>query len=239
MDFNQAYFTIVNASIEQDTKEIPLLLKTTDFKDKVCLEIGAGPLARISIKLLNSKSPPKYITCLDLRNTEKINKLVKQQKLEEKLSAITTKDPLRLPFEDNSFDIVYAGWIPSDLLKNPDYLNELARVSKKHILIIMSGEKGDIPTMRKFVLNQDESKKRQEIKQNLINHFQRLGYETNTKNQTTLKLDFPDLNTIFNTFHFFDFKNQLSEKEQEKLKDYLKDKIHNFKDNLYIFHAEK
>jgi len=65
IDFQQAYLSIINASTEQDTKEIPLLLKSTDFKNKKCLEISAGLLARIAITLLKSQSLPDHTICLD------------------------------------------------------------------------------------------------------------------------------------------------------------------------------
>jgi len=238
-NFNQAYEAIVKASIEQDKKEIPLLLDSTDFKNKECLEIGAGPLARLAVKLLKSKTPPKHITCLDPWNSEKIKQIAKKKNLEEEISVTKPKSPLKLSFDKNSFDIVYAAWIPTDLLKNPKYLNELTRVSKKDIIIIMSGLKGDIPKIKDLILNKNEKQKKQELKDFLTNHFKKRGFKVDTSNQTTLKLNFPNLDTLFNTFYFFDFKNKLSQKDQDKLKKYLKPKVHNFKDNLYIFHAKK
>lgn len=238
-DFNQAYRAIVKASIEQDEKEIPLLLSSADFKEKKCLEIGAGPLVRLAIKLLRSEHSPEHITCLDPWNSERIKQIAKRENLENKIFVVKPSETTKLPFRDNSFDIVYAGWIPSDLLRNYGYLNELARVTKKDIVLIMSGLSGDIPSMRTHFFKIDESKKRKELRDSLTKHFQGLRYRVDTSRQTTLKLNFPDLDTIFKTFYFFDFENKLSEKYQEKLKNYLKPKIHDFKDNLYIFHAWK
>ncbi len=34
MSYKDAYLTIVKASVEQDTKEIPMILEAVDFKDK-------------------------------------------------------------------------------------------------------------------------------------------------------------------------------------------------------------
>jgi ubiquinone/menaquinone biosynthesis C-methylase UbiE len=237
--FPEAYNAIVKASKEQDQKEIPLLLSTTNFKNKSCLEIGAGPNARLAIKLFNSKQPPSHITCIDPFNTNAIKTIANNRNLQSKLEAIKPNNETLLPFKDEEFDITYAGWIPSNLLKNPDYLNELIRVTKNHIIIIMPGPKGDIPKMRDLILNEKEKKKKQELKTLLTTHFQSLGFKTNTKKETTLQLNFSNLETIFNTFHFFDFQNNLMKEQQEKLKSFLKPKIHNFKDHLYIFHAKK
>jgi ubiquinone/menaquinone biosynthesis C-methylase UbiE len=125
--FPEAYQASLTASTEQDTKEIPLLLSTTSFQNKTCLEIGAGPSARIAIKLLNSNQPPKHITCIDPFNTEPINNLAKSKNLQTKLKAIKPiskpNNETTIPFKDNEFDITYAGWIPSNLLNNPTYLN--------------------------------------------------------------------------------------------------------------------
>ena len=237
--FNEAYMSIVKASVEQDRKEIPLLLSSTNFRGRKCLEIGAGPLARLAIKLLESDKAPSHITCLDPWNVEVIRQIAKQKGLKEKIAVYKPDDPGKFPFKDNSFDIVYAGWIPTDLLKDENYLDELARVSKKDIVLIMSGLNGDIPEMRDKIFGENERQKRAELRQSMTNYFESLGYKVDTSRQTTLKLDFPDLETIFNTFHFFDFKNGLSEQDAAKLRMYLEPKVHNFKDNLYIFHAWK
>jgi|TARA_Y100000034_G_scaffold101195_1_gene125327 ubiquinone/menaquinone biosynthesis C-methylase UbiE len=244
--FPEAYQALLKASTEQDTKEIPLLLSTTNFKNKPCLEIGAGPNARIAIKLLNSNQPPSHITCIDPFNTETINNLAKTRNLQTKLKAIKPNNETTLPFKDKEFNITYAGWIPSNLLKNPNYLNELIRVTKNHIIIIMPGPKGDIPKMRDLILNnnqdtknESEQNKKQELKTLLTTHFKQQGFQVNTEKQTTLNLNFPKLETIFNTFHFFDFQNNLTIENQEKLKSFLEPKTHNFKDHLYIFHAWK
>ena len=236
-NFNQAYDAIVKASIEQDIKEIPLLLDSVDFSGKECLEIGAGPFARLAVKLLKSKTPPKHITCLDPWNLEKIRQVAEREGIGEEISVVKPKDPLKLPFDKNSFDIVYAGWIPSDLLRNKDYLGELARVSKKDVVLIMSGLEGDIPKMREFILGGDESWGREELRASLVDYFQKKGYNVDTSGETTLRLDFSDLDTIFNTFHFFDFKNDLLTEGLEKLREYLSPRIHDFKNNLYVFHA--
>jgi ubiquinone/menaquinone biosynthesis C-methylase UbiE len=238
-NFNEAYASIVKASVEQDKKEIPLLLNSADFKDKKCLEIGAGPLARLAVKLLKSEKAPKHITCLDPWNSDKIKQVIKKENLENKISVVKPSETKKLPFKNDSFDIIYAGWIPSDLLKNQKYLDELARVSKKHIILIMPGLKGDLPLMRTSILGVKEIQKRKDLKKFLTNYFKKLNYKVDTSNQTTLKLDFPDIDTAFKTFYFFDFKNELIEKNQKKLKEHLKPKIHNLRDNLYIFHAWK
>ena len=40
MDFEEAYLTLVEASKEETSVEIPTILSCVDFKNKKCLEIG-------------------------------------------------------------------------------------------------------------------------------------------------------------------------------------------------------
>jgi len=90
MDFSKAYLAIVNASVEQDTKEIPLILSAIDFKNKTCLEIGTGPFARLAIKIAKSQNPPKSITGIEQYQeaAEKANQEIKKQGLENTISVI-------------------------------------------------------------------------------------------------------------------------------------------------------
>jgi hypothetical protein len=100
--------------------------------------------------------------------------------------------------------------------------------------------------MRDLILNnnqdtkkESEQNKKQKLKSQLTSHFQSQEFKTDTEKQTTLNLNFPNPETIFNTFHFFDFQNNLNKKQQEILKSFLEPKTHNFKDHLYIFHTWK
>jgi len=109
----------------------------------------------------------------------------------------------------------------------------------------MSGEKGDIPVMRDLIMqengnkSQSESQKRIQLRESLTNHFISLGYKIDTSKETTLRLDFPDKQTIRQVFYCFDFDNKSSGPEKQKVNEYLDPKTHDFKNHLYLFHAWK
>ncbi len=145
----------------------------------------------------------------------------------------------KLPYPDNSFDVVYAGFIPTALTNNKDYLKELMRVSREAVLIIMSGDEGDIPAMRKTVLGVDESERRDKQRTFMEEAFEGNGWGVDLDREIMLKLDFKDENDIFGMFHCLDFKNELGPREKVILRSFLKDKVHNFKDHLYYFVAKK
>lgn len=148
MDFKQAYFTIVKASVEKNTKELPIILSCLDFEGLNCLEIGPGPLARIAVKLSGFA---KHITCLesDLSTIEDINKIIFENGLEKKISVNNYEKtiPYKLPFKDKEFDLVYGSWLPHKLVTDEGFLNEISRVSSKYVLLLMPGIKDDIVKM--------------------------------------------------------------------------------------------
>ena len=162
MDFEEAYRTIVKASKEQDTKEIPTILSCLDFSDKECLEIGCGVLARLAVKF-SEKTEVKHITCLENydKTAEKARKAVDDAGLSDRVSIQMYKkeEPYRLPFDDNSFDVVYGAWLPHELTTNEEFLDELTRVSRKHVLLIMPGIDDDITKMISIVFPGEEERR--------------------------------------------------------------------------------
>lgn len=152
---------IVNASVERNTKELPAILNCLDFEGKECLEIGTGILARLAVRLSGFA---KHITCLERYETtvEAAKKVIKSKNLEKTISVELAKDKTKVSFPDRSFDVVYGAWLPLSLTSNPAYLDELARVSRNHILLVMSGIKGDIPPMVDLVKPGSEAERRLE-----------------------------------------------------------------------------
>ena len=240
MDFTQAYLSIVKASIEQDTKEIPVILSCLDFKDKSCLEIGAGPLARIATKILNTPKAPKHITILEKypQTINAINNIIQQQKLENKISTVLAIEKIKLPFNDNEFDIIYGAWLPHKLITDPNYIQELARVSKKYILLIMPGIDDDTIKLRNLINKEDEKQKRQQYKIQITKILKDLKYKVSYK-QGSLKLDFPDKKTIRETFYQLDFANKLTPNQKQTVNNFLDKKIHNFRDDFYCIISKK
>src|SRR3989338_5976824 len=90
MEFKEAYETIVARSVQKNTIEIPTILSCLDFEGAECLEIGAGPQARIAIKLAGFA---KHITCLekDADNVSKIGGEAGYHDVEKKISALYYK----------------------------------------------------------------------------------------------------------------------------------------------------
>jgi len=202
------------------------------------LEIGTGPLARLAIKINGFAN---HITALDIypQVIKEMQKNIKQKGLEKRITPILSKEKTKLPFNDNEFNLIYTGWISSKLLSNPEYLDELSRVSKNDIILLMPGINGDFPEMIDLIKKENEKSKRIELKDFMTNYLQEKGYKIDTTKQTTLRLDFQKKQTIQQTMYCMDFDNSLTENQKQTLNNFLNPKTRNFKDNLYIFHAWK
>ena len=120
------------------------MLRSVDFNGKKVLEIGSGPGGNIADILKVYK--PTEIHGADI--SDKMIALAKQNLAGQ--NVIFTKiNGLNLPFEDNSFDIVYTATV---LQHNTDekmlfqIISEIARVSKGKVVIferIENGIEGD------------------------------------------------------------------------------------------------
>lgn len=251
MDFEEAYRTIVKASKEQDTVEIPLILSCLDFNGKECLEIGGGVLARLSIKI-SEKTEVKYITCLENydQTVEKSRKVVDGAGLSDRISVQMYKkeNPYKLPFDNNSFDVVYGAWLPHELTTNEEFLNELTRVSRKHVLLIMPGIDDDITKMISIV-RPGEKERRDGYKDQISKYLEGKGFKIDYK-EATLKLDFENFDEIAGVFYCFDFKNWEADTaskdavghigdKKEKIDEFLGNRVHNLQDGFYCLHGEK
>jgi len=240
MDFEEAYGTIVKASKEQDSIEIPTIISSVDFKDKECLEIGCGPLARLAVKI-SKNIDVKHITCLENYDlvVKKAKKAVDVAGLSDKISVQMYKneDPYKLPFDDNSFDVVYGAWLPHDLVTDTGFLDEIARVSRKHVLLIVSGIDDDLVKMKSIVFP-GEKERREGSKKQVSEYLKNKGFKIDYKD-AVLKLDFKNFDEIAGVFYFFDFKNEDIGDNKEDVDKFLKAKIHNLKNSFYCLHGEK
>ncbi len=240
MEFETAYKTIVKASKERNTKEIPAILSCLDFEDKKCLEICPGPLARLSVKLSGFV---KHIYLLEKNKSalEKIKKVVKRKRLKRKLKPTFWKNSgkNKFPFLTNSFDVVYAAWIPHPTLTNEKFLKEVVKVTKRHILFVIPGIEGDEPKLVSIV-RKNERQRREKMKKEISSFLKKKGFKINFK-QGILNLDFKDKKEIRETFYCLAFKNdeKTLSRYRNKINKFLDDKVHNFKDGFYILHAEK
>ena len=237
MDFTKAYLTIVKRSVERNTKELPTILSCLDFEGLNCLEIGPGPLARLAVKISGFAN---HITCLETnaQTVEAINKLIKEQGLEKRISVTHYEPPTsyKLPFQDKKFDLVYGAWLPHKLVTNQEFLDEISRVSSRHLLLILPGIKGDEPKLVSLIKPQ-EKERRLEYKQKISDYLRTKGYFLDYK-EGMLKLDFASSEEIRDTFYCLAFKNESTDKQKTKVNKFLDSRTHNFKDGFYCIHAE-
>lgn len=238
MDFKEAYETIVLRSVEKNTVEIPTILSCLDFENKECLELGAGPFGRIAISLAGFV---KHITCLE-RDPDNVSKIMGEagyKNVEKKVSALYYKfDKEKIPFPDARFDVVYFTWPPHKTIIDPKFLDEMMRVSKKHILILMPGIKGDEPKLVSLA-RKGEKERRMQYKGRITRFLIAKGWKIDDNfRERTIKLEFANEKEIQGVFNCLAFKNEsLPLKVRQKVDSFLKKRMKNFKDGFYIIHA--
>jgi SAM-dependent methyltransferase len=238
MDFVEAYKTMVRSSVERNTKEIPIILNSIDFEGKVCLEIGCGPLARLAIKLSGFA---KHITCLekDKNIFTEATKLVKSEGLDKRITIMNMEwgADKRLPFDNDQFDVVYGAWLPHKVITNSGFLDEIARISKKYILLIIPGIEGDEPKLISIV-EKHEEKQRKQYKKAISDYLFNKGYKIKYQ-EDILRLEFKDEQEIYEVFKCLAFKNQVLADKEKEVKRFLSYRVRNFQDGFYCLIAEK
>jgi len=236
MNFLKAYRTIVKSSPQRNTIEVPTILSCLDFEDLNCLEIGPGPDARLAIKISGFA---KHITTLvkDKSDITSANKLIKKQGLSKKISAKAYKIKNKLPFKSNSFDLVYGAWLPHKLVTDLEFLDEIRRVTKKHILFIMPGIKGDEPKLVSLI-RPGEKQRRKKYKTIVSKYLRSKKYKVDFKDNI-LKMNFKNKQEIRQTYYSLAFRNDLTPSQKNKVNKFLDKRIHNYKNGFYCIHAEK
>ncbi|MBS3075716.1 methyltransferase domain-containing protein [Candidatus Pacearchaeota archaeon] len=238
MEFPEAYATIVKRSVERNTKELPTILSCLDFESLNCLEIGAGPLARLAAKISGFA---KHIFCIEnnKQTIKAIEKVIREQGLEKKITPVFYSPPIpyKLPFKDKEFDIVYGAWLPHKTATNPEFLDEITRVSRKHILLVMPGIKGDEPKLVSIV-RPGELERRMQYRKQIKTYLESKGYDVDAKDEI-LRLDFQSEIEIRDVFYCMAFKNELTEPQKEKVNKFLGSRIHNFQDGFYCVYGTR
>ncbi|MFH1308379.1 MAG: hypothetical protein ABIH72_06015 [archaeon] len=240
MEFTQAYRAIVKASKEKNTKEIPTILSCFDFENLNCLEIGPGPDARLAIKISGF---PNHITLLTDQETSllEIEKIIIHKKLDKKIKVEQyNSKSKKLPFESGSFDLIYGGWLPHKLVTDKIFLDEVSRISKKYLLFILPGIKGNEPELIS-IQNKNEKERRINYRKIISDYLLSKGFKITYK-ENILRLDFKDAQEIKEVFYCLAFKNKVSEFPEEvkgKIDEFLEKKVHNFQDGFYCIIAEK
>jgi predicted RNA methylase len=240
MNFEEAYLAIVEASKDRDTVEIPTILSCVDFSGKKCLEIGCGVLARLAVKVLAAGAAS--VVCLDNydETVKKAKKVIEDLGLGDKIDVQLNKSgKKKLPFEDNSFDIVYGAWLPHELVTDKEFLDEIVRVSKENVLLVMPGVDDDLVAMKSIVFP-GEKERREGYKEEISGHLRNKGVEISYKG-ADLRLDFRGFDEIRGVFYCFDFKNEeIGDLEKrEEVDSFLRKRVHNMRNSFYCIIGEK
>jgi len=238
MEFVEAYKTLVKRSVERNTKEIPAILSCLDFENLDCLEIGSGPEARIASKLAGFA---KHITCLEKEadNIVHIKAITEYLGIDKKISPIyfPSYDKDNLPFPDKKFDVIIGAWLPHKLVTSQKFLEEVTRISRRYVLFVMPGIKGDEPKLVSLV-RRGEMKRRREYKQKISGFLSAAGFKVSSKEEI-LRLVFKDPQEINDVFYCMAFKNEPLGKKQEKVDSFLKKIYNKFADGFYIIIGER
>jgi hypothetical protein len=111
------------------------------------------------------------------------------------------------------------------------------RVSKKYILLLMPGIKGDEPELVSIV-KPGEKQRRKDYKRQISEYLSSKGYQVSHK-QGTLTLAFANEQEIRETFYQLAFKNEVPPDKKSEVDAFLDPRTHNFKDGFYIIIGEK
>ncbi|MDO8647568.1 MAG: class I SAM-dependent methyltransferase [Candidatus Diapherotrites archaeon] len=164
---------IVKASVVRNTVEIPVLLEIADFEGKKCLDAGAG-VGRIAFKI---NGFAKEIVCIDESKAalQTLKAEIKKQGLGKKIKA-RLGNIRKLPFKDNSFDIVYSLWTIYHLKQDwQGILEELNRVCRKGgaVIVCFSGGNADLPILESIARN--DLKERKAFKGNVVSFLKKIN----------------------------------------------------------------
>ncbi|MEN9625749.1 MAG: hypothetical protein RL557_77 [archaeon] len=132
---------------------------------------------------------------------------------------------------------MYAAWLPHKLVTDKQFLDEIMRVSRRHILLVMPGINDDLVKMKSLVFPQ-EKEKREAYKKQIHDYLGKKGMKIDYKEET-LRLNFENEDEIKGVFYCFDFKNQDLGEKKQVVDDFLKKRVHNMKNSFYCLHAEK
>jgi ubiquinone/menaquinone biosynthesis C-methylase UbiE len=120
-------------NMQEIRKEIREVLAKCDFKN--ILEVGVGELTTIE-DIFQFFGPEIECYGIDLSLNRIKHGLDEYQKRHSKLPKVAKANALKLPFPDNSFDLVITRHTLEQMPKiYQDALDEIFRVSKKHVIL--------------------------------------------------------------------------------------------------------
>jgi hypothetical protein len=167
---------------------------------------------------------------------EKAMKVVREKGLENNIDIQFNKNKTKLPFDDNSFDIVYGAWLPHELTTNEEFLDEIYRVARKSVLLVMPGIDDVLVAMKSIVLP-GEKERRLGYRGKIKGYLEGMGMEDSFKD-ARLRLDFDNFKDIKGVFDAFEFSRGYDGKEY-KVEIFLRERIHNMDNSFYCIIGEK
>ena len=100
----------------------------------------------------------------------------------------------------------------------------------------MPGINGDEPELVSIV-REGEKERRESYKEKISLYLKSKGFKISYK-KDTLILDFKDKEEIHEVFYCLAFKNKVPEEKKNEIDKFLDARVHNYKDEFYIIHAE-
>jgi len=220
MNYKEALMKFSQYYEDRYSVEFPTIFSLCDFKDKSILEIGSGEEGYFVKEVLKLTDK---IVASDVSN-DILNELRKNVNVETKVCRAEN-----LPFADDSFDVVFSRWVIQEIKDLEKAIKEMCRVAKNNIIVVLPSEGGDETKMLEIKFpDKFEDRKRRIM--NIKKWVSECGFKVKEKREL-LKFLFPDVDETIEIFSVLGFKNDLSDKEKIKLKEFLlgkkdKDSIH-------------
>ena len=195
---------------DRHKKEFPTIFDLCDFKDKKVLEVGAGSEGHFPKEIIDSVK--EYIaTDISKKNLQEL-----KQKINIKTKTCPAED---LCFDKNTFDIVLSRWSAQHFDNLKKAVEEMCKVSKQNILIIIPSEKGDQTKMKK-IKYKDKDKERKDRIEKIKKWLFKKDFKVKTKHKL-LSFLFPSVKKAIEIFMPLDFENDLNEKQRKRVKEFL------------------
>jgi SAM-dependent methyltransferase len=189
MKYEEALMKFSKCYKDRYSVEFPTIFNLCDFRNKSILEIG--PAEGYFVK--------------------EVSKLT---------SKISTSDASTiLFFPDKSFDIVLSRWIVQNVDDLEKAINEMCRVTKNNVIIVLPSEEGDETKMLEIKFPEKfEARKNRIIK--IKKQLSKCEFKVKEE-RMLLNFSFPNVEETIDIFSSLSFNNKLSDKEKIELKEFL------------------
>ncbi len=200
--------------------EFPTIFNLCNLRNKKVLEVGSG---RKSYFLKELFKLTKNVVASDISN-EILKELKRKIRIKTKVCSAE-----KLPFSNKSFDTVLSRWVVQDINNLERAVNEMCRVAKKNILVVLPSEFGDETKMLKIKFP-EKFEQRKARRMNIKKWISKNGFKVKEKRKL-LRFLFHNLEETIEIFLAISFGSKLTKKEKLRLIKFLlnrkkKDGIH-------------